>query len=170
MSCALTQGYSLDCRAAVGGVSEVWVTEYSNIASKEVSAGLATISLTVSKVFRKYEVEIETADTQEDITTSREMGTLFVKQTVKFPINKQTVSVRNELLLLGKNRLLIVVKDNNGKYLVYGYANGLMLEPSVAKTSTKYGERNGYELVFSGNEFELAPFASDATIEDYFTS
>lgn len=168
MACALTQGYSLDCRDAVGGVSEVWITEFSNVSDKSITNGLASIELTVSKVFRKYEVVVETADTQEDITTSRENGTSFVKQTVKFPINKQTVSVRDELLILGKQRLLIAVKDNNGNYLVYGYANGLMLEPSVAKTGVKYGDRNGYELVFGGNEFELAPYVDSGTIGTYF--
>jgi len=66
--------------------------------------------------------------------------------------------MRNEILLLAKNRLAIAIQDNNDTYRLYGRTNGLRLNEGTAGTGTAWGDRNGYALTFSGNEAELAPF------------
>ena len=163
--CALTQDYSFGCDTGIGGVKEVYLIELENIASYTESSGTLTgITKVSGKVFRKYQLVLETASFDEAITGNRQNGTIFYAQTGVIVINKQQVAVRNEILLLAKNRLVAVVKDNNGTYRLFGREFGLMLLTGTANTGTAWGDRNGYTLNLTGNELELAPFVQESVI------
>jgi hypothetical protein len=157
MPCALTQGYNLDCRYNFGGIKEIYVIEFENVSSiTEASGVISVITKVATKVFRKYNLIAHTAEADEALAASREMGTLSNKQTIKFPINKLTTAVRNELVLLAQNRLMFVYIDENGTGWMYGRDYGLMLDTSANKTGKVLADRNGYELSFSGDEKNLA--------------
>lgn len=165
MSCALTSDYSFGCDVGIGGTKELYLIELENISSVTESSGtLTAITKATGKVFRKYQLVQETANFGEDITGNRQNGTLFYPQRGTIVINKQNVAVRNEILLLAKNRLVVVIKDNNLTYRLYGREYGLMVQTGTAETGTAWGDRNGYTLNFTGNELELAPFVAEAVI------
>jgi hypothetical protein len=165
MSCALTSDYTFGCDVGIGGTKELYLIELENISSVTESSGtLTAITKATGKIFRKYQLVQETANFGEDITGNRQNGTLFYPQRGTIVINKQNVAVRNEILLLAKNRLVVVIKDNNLTYRLYGREYGLMVQTGTAETGTAWGDRNGYTLNFTGNELELAPFVSDAVI------
>lgn len=165
MACALTQAYNLDCRDSYGGIKEVYIMELANASSITAAAGVITaIAKVATKLFYDYQLVAHTAEGDENLTPSRENGTLSVTQSLKFPINKMTVAVRNELLLLAKNRLLIVIVDNNGTGWLYGKEYGMMLAPTSFKTGKVLGDRNGYELAFEGTEKEPAMQVDAATL------
>lgn len=153
MSCALTQGYNLDCRDSYGGVKEFYIIETANISAIATTAGVITaFTKATGKAFYKYNLIAHTAEADQEGAASRENGTFIVKQTIKFPINKMTVSVRNEILLLAQARLYIVVVDNNGIGWFFGEGNGMMLAPTSAKMGKALGDRNGFELSFESDE------------------
>lgn len=165
MACAFTQGYTRDCADSYGGVNTIYVMEYDNATNITASAGVVTgITKATGKVFRKYELVAHTAEGDEAMTHSREMGTNENKQTLKFPINKMTVAVRNELMLMRQQRMLFVLIDENGLGWLYGKDYGLTLATAAAKTGVKLADRNGYELVFEGEEKELAYNVDSSTI------
>jgi hypothetical protein len=165
MACVLTQGYNLDCRDSYGGVKEIYIAEMSSVTAITATAGVITaIDKTGTKVFFKYNLVAHTAEADQELTPSRENGTISIKQTVKFPINKMTVAVRNELLLLAQNRLAIVVVDNNGVGWLFGQENGMMLVTSTAKSGRLLGDRNGFELSFESDEKALAQEVNAATL------
>ncbi len=164
MACALTQAYNLDCRDGYGGVKEVYFMEFDNTTTITVTAGeVEALVKATGKRFYKYKLVAHTGEAEDNLTASREMGSFSSKQSVKFPINKMTVAVRNEILLLAKNRLLIAVVDENGTGWLYGKEYGLMLTSAVGKTSKVLADRNGFELAFEGDEKELAP-SIDSTV------
>ena len=157
MACALTQGYNLDCRDSYGGVNTVYVMAFGDATTITAAAGIVTaITKATAKRFWRYKLIAHTADGSESMKMSREAGTIEVEQSLKFPINKMTVAVRNELMLLAKNRLLFVYVDENGLGWLYGKDYGLMGETFEAKTGVQLADRNGYELAFMGKEKELA--------------
>lgn len=165
MSCALTQDYSFGCDVGTGGVKETYVIELGNIDSITESSGVVTaITKVAGKIFRKYQLVQETALFEETITGNRQNGTLFYAQRGNVVINKQQVAVRNEILLLAKNDLVFIAKDNNDTYRLYGRLYGLKLLAGSASSGTAWGDRNGYSLEFTGNEPELAPFVDAAVI------
>lgn len=164
-SCALQSDYTLDCRDSVGGIKTVYFIELGNIQSITESSGTVTAITKVSgKVFRKYDLEMDTSTFEEDLQGNRQNGTLFATQTGTIILNKQQVSVRNEILLLGKNRLAAIVVDNNDIAKLYGRQRGLMVTSAKASSGTAWGDRNGYTIALSGSEKESAPFVSDSVI------
>lgn len=163
MACALTSDYSFSCDVGVGGTKECYIIELENISSYTESSGtLTAITKASGKVFRKYQLVLETADFSEDITGNRQNGTNFYAQKGTIIINKQSVVVRNEILLLAKNNCVVVMKDNNDTWRLYGREYGLRLLAGSATNGVAWGDRNGYTLNFTGAEKELAPFVSDA--------
>lgn len=164
-SCALTQDYNFGCDVGVGGVKEAYLIELENISALVDSSGtITTITKATGKIFRKYQLVQETANFDETITGNIQNGTLFYAQKGTIIINKQQVAVRNEILLLAKNRLVVVFADNNGIYRLFGRINGLRLLSGSITTGTAWGDRSGYSLEFTGNENEAAPFVDSSVI------
>lgn len=164
-SCALTQDYSFGCDVGSGGTIECWITEQASITSYTESSGtLTAITKGAGKIFRKYALVLETAVFEENIVGNRQNGTVAYEQKGTIIINKQQVAVRNEILLLAVNTLVIVFHDQNDTYRLFGRVNGLRLESGSAATGTALADRNGYTLNFTGKEAALAPFVQAAVI------
>ncbi len=172
-NCALTQDYSFGCDVGSGGIKEVYLIELENVSAVVESSGtLTAITKASGKIFRKYQLVQETANAEESIVGNLQNGTLYYAQKVTIVLNKQQVAVRNEILLLAKNRLAIVIVDNNDTYRLYGWDQGLRLNEGLASSGAAWGDRNGYTLTFSGNQRELAPFVQTsviATLQTYDT-
>jgi hypothetical protein len=165
MPCALTQGYVLDCREGIGGLKEVYIIELLGVSSVVEASGIVTsITKTTGKRFWKYSLVRETSNTVETITGNEQNGTIFYDQTVNIVLNKRQASVRNEVMLLAKNFLMIVGVENNGRAFLYGRRQGLQLLTGTAETGTAWGDRNGYTLPFNGKEEELAPEVSASVL------
>ena len=166
MACALTQDYSFGCDTGAGGVAkECYIIELENITSLTESSGtITTVTKVATKIFRKYQLVQETASFEETITGNIQNGTLFYAQKGTIVLNKQQVAVRNEIMLLAKNRIVIIMQDNNATYRLYGRDQGIKLNSGSATSGTAWGDRNGYTLEFSGNEREMAPFVDASVI------
>ena len=161
----LTSDYSFGCDIGSGGLKEAYLIELENISGYTESSGtLTAITKVAGKIFRKYQLVQDTASATEDLTGNLINGTLFYAQKAVIVINKQNVAVRNEILLLAKNRLVMIVVDNNDTYRLYGRLNGLRLQTGQAGSGTAWGDRNGYNLEFAGNERELAPFVASGVL------
>ena len=154
MACALTRGYSIPCRDAVGGIKTVWFTELVNVTSvtTDSSGNVTAITMAANTKFRQYDLVKETGELTEKITTSTPNGTVFYEQDLNFTIRKMIPIWRNEIRLLAQNLLYAVVLDANGNQWALGVNNGLDLAPSDAKTGKAKGDFNGYELKFVGRE------------------
>lgn len=154
MACALTQGYSLDCRDAVGGIKKIYFTERANKNQITAASGIiTTFTLTTGKKFFPYDLFKEAqASFTENITPSGQNGTLFYEQMLTLPIRKMQANLRNEIKLLAQNSLMAIVLDRNDKYWLLGEANGIEMEPSTGATGVNRGDFNGYTLNFKGLE------------------
>lgn len=165
MACLLTQGFTVDCRDSVGGIETFYIGSLDEIASVTASAGVVTAIDTGSGAFYEYEVRKQTSNATETYTADDSNGTLFHEQEVTVQLSKMDATKRNEIFLLGKNRVMIIAKDRNGKYFLYGKKNGLTLGGS-SQTGTAMGDLNGYTLTFTGAEEEPAFEVTGSIITD----
>jgi hypothetical protein len=157
MACALTQGYTLDCKDNIGGLKEVYFAPVEDLGTLTATAGVVTtITMDSGKYFYKYDLVKESSNFAEAINTNVQNGTVFYAITLEVILNKLQVNTRNEILLLAKNRLVAVAKDNNGTMWILGSENGLDITGGGSASGTAFGDRNGYTLTFTGNEKELA--------------
>ena len=111
MACALTQGYVLDCKDSLGGITEVYFMASQDVSSYTVSGGVITaLAKKAGKRFYKYELVKGTSSVVENINASVENGTIFYQQELNIILNKLQANTRNEILLLAKNLLVAVAK------------------------------------------------------------
>lgn len=170
MPCALTQGYTFDCKDNIGGLEAVWFINWNNVTAITEASGVVTaITKTAGKVFYKYQLVKNTASFTENIQGSIENGTVNFDQQLVIVINKTQVNMRNEILLLSQNNMMAVVKDRNGRYWLAGHYGGLDLLSGSGTSGTTATDRNGYNLTFSGSEKELAPEVSSSIIASLTT-
>jgi hypothetical protein len=164
MACALTQGYTLDCRDSLGGITEVYFIASSDVTSTTEASGVITALVKATgKRFYKYELTKGTSMFTETVASNVQNGTLYYTTELTIILNKLQANTRNEILLLGQNRLVSVAKDNNGKYWYLGKTRALDLTAGSAATGTAEGDRSGYTLTFAGAEPNLAPEVNSAT-------
>jgi len=105
MACALTQGYTLDCKDSIGGLTSVYFAPWEDVATVTIAAGVVTtLTMDATKVFYKYDLVKESSNFAEAVTTNVQNGTVFYTQTLEVILNKLQVNTRNEILLLAKNR------------------------------------------------------------------
>ena len=170
MACALTSGYTFDCKDNIGGLKSVWFIGYNDVASVTEASGVITaITKGAGKVFYKYQLVRNTASFTENIAGSIENGTVVFNQELLIVINKMQTSMRNEMLLLAKNNMMAVVEDQNGRYWLAGRFNGLDLLTGSVSTGLAQADRNGYSFTFSGGEKESAPEVQSSVISTLTT-
>ena len=170
MACALTSGYTFDCKDNIGGLKSVWFIGYNDVASVTEASGVITaITKDAGKVFYKYQLVRNTASFTENIAGSIENGTVVFNQELLIVINTMQTSMRNEMLLLAKNNMMAVVEDQNGRYWLAGRFNGLDLLTGSVSTGLAQADRNGYSFTFSGGEKESAPEVQSAVISTLTT-
>ena len=163
MACALTQGYTLDCKDSIGGLTTVYFAPWEDLATVTQASGVVTtLTMDATKVFYKYDLVKESSNFAEAVNTNVQNGTVFYTQTLEIILNKLQVNTRNEILLLAKNRLAVIAVDNQGDKWFLGVSYGLDLTGGGSATGTAFGDRSGYTLTFTGNEKELAPKVSAA--------
>lgn len=165
MACALTQGYTLDCKDSIGGIKAVWFIAAGDVSAvTEVSGVVTAITKASGKVFYKYQLVKNSSSLTENVNANVQNGTVFYAQELAVILNKMQANTRNEILLLAKNNLLAVVQDANDKYWLLGKQNGLDLTAGSSATGTAQADRSGYTLTFSGGEKELAPEVTSGII------
>jgi len=137
--------------------------------------GLIT-DISGSGVFYKFELFRQTSDYSEAISSTPENGTVFYEQTVNAVFFKLQSSTRNQVRVLAKNpNLKVIVETNNGsvdgvgKFFYLGQNNGLQLLSGTGATGTAFGDLNGYNLTFTGQEPEPASEISGSDLTGVLT-
>lgn len=158
MSCAITSGITLGCKDSQGGIEYLYVADlpdYDTITT-DVDGKITSLDLSgspVSITFYKYEVPKQTSSFTETINASTENGTVFYQQDALMIFNKMEAAKRDQIKLLAQNpKLLVVVKDGNGKFWSVGVTRGAELTAGTSATGTAYGDRNGGEITLTGLE------------------
>lgn len=170
MPCALTSNYTLDCRDSVGGLVEIYFIEAGNVSSITEASGVVTaITKASGKVFRKYEQDQDTAFFVENLNSNVQNGSLFYQQELTIVCNKMQTALRNELLLLNKNRLIAITKDANGVYWLLGKSRFLHATAGNGGSGTASGDRNGYTFTYTALEPSLAPTVDSSIIAGLLT-
>lgn len=169
MACAISSGYTIDCRDAMGGLKEIYIANYNDINQNALSSGVVSgvvtgITKASGKQFYKFQQLAQTSAATETITGSDENGTVFFAQSVEMFLLKMQAATRNQVLLLAQGRVIVVTVDRNGKSFLYGRELGLTLNTGDGNSGKAFGDRNGYVLTLTGAEREPAPEVNAATV------
>ena len=171
MGCGLTTTIARDCYNAVGGIDTIYVAEFDRVASvtENSSGDVSSITMTGSSKFYEYKIEKGTGNFTQTGATNPANGTTFYEQALTVPINKTSSTKDFILKLTAYNKLMIIVKDNNGEYKLMG-RTGAYLGSNVSNTGTALGDANGYTLTFNAQEPAYAGTVDSSAISTIIQS
>jgi len=158
MSCSITSGITLGCKDSQGGIEYLYIADLPDYDTITTDVDGKIVSLdsggtAVSITFYKYNVPKQTSSFTESINASTENGTVFYQQDALMVFNKMEAVKRDQIKLLAQNpKLLVVVKDGNGKFWSCGVTRGAELTAGTSQTGLAYGDRNGGEITLTGLE------------------
>jgi hypothetical protein len=166
-SCALTTGFDLDCRDAIGGVKSVRLASLEDYEAMvaTVASGAITGWTTAALEFFKYDQLKETSSLTESINGSSQNGSVYFTPEVVIVLSKLDVTKRNQIKLLAQQRLVAIVEGNDSSYWVVGYANGLELNAGTSATGTAFADLSGYSLTLSGLEADTMLSIAQAEVD-----
>jgi len=156
MSCFISSGVALGCSDGIGGIKKIYivggggsVTGYTYDADGAITGATSTTGTTLYG----FELKRNTSSLAQNTTKNFENGSIYWEQVLTAILYKYDQDKRNQLKVLGQNdKLQIVAIDQNDVQYLLGQVNGMYLSGGSAGTGTAYGDRNGFELQFSGQE------------------
>jgi hypothetical protein len=100
-----------------------------------------------------FELKRNTSSLAQNVTKSFENGTIYFEQVLTAVFYKYDQDKRNQLKILSQNdQIQIIAIDQNDVQYYLGQTNGMYLSGGSAGTGTAYGDRNGFEMIFTGQE------------------
>ena len=161
MSCYISSGVQLGCSDGIGGIKKIYVvggatgevTGYTYDADGAITGATSTSGTTLYG----FELKRNTSSLSQNVQKSFENGTIFFEQVLTAILFKYDQDKRNQLKILSQNdQIQIVAIDQNDVQYLLGQVNGMYLSGGSAATGTAFGDRNGFELIFTGQEQEPA--------------
>ena len=177
MSCFISSGEVLGCSDSIGGIKKVYivggggqVTGYTYDADGAITGATSTSGTTLYG----FELKRGVSSLTQTLNKSYENGTVFFQQDLVISLYKYDTEKRNKLKVLSQNDTLqIVAIDQNDVQYLLGQVNYSYLSAGDAVSGLALGDKNGFNLTFSAQEFEparvidgaLATVFAGATIE-----
>ena len=170
MACNISQGRTLPCKDAVGGIKSVYFANYDTISPAEGADDSIAATEFTGAVFYKYDVNNGASSLTQNIQSSRENGTTAFEQVLELTLPKITAADNFEIKLLAFGRPHIVVEDYSGNFHLVGKENGCDVTGGTAVTGAAMGDFNGYTLTLTGMERKPAniitgDFIAEASID-----
>jgi len=166
MACNLTTGFAVGCNDSIGGVAEFWIANMPTdfAAATDGSGEVTGLSGNGLEYFKFECTNAQGASSlmNDNPTVNDANGTSFFDQTATYVLNKMEKAKRNEVKMIARAKMSIIIKDNNGTYWLMGETNGVRLVSGENGTGTALGDRNGYSLSFQAQEPEPMPIVTVA--------
>lgn len=167
MACTIINGNEIDCIEVAGGVPEIYIAAFTDVAGITASSGTITaMNCYTGKKFWTFQLEKENAQFTVTPQRSVENGTLFYDMTLTFTIKKMTAARRNALHILLQQRLMAIVKDNasTAQYQLMGQVNGADVTGAEGTTGKAFGDMNGYTVTLTAKETSAPNFVTASLI------
>jgi len=173
MSCTITSGIARGCRDNAGGVYQFYISNYpagvtglSDFATLDTDEIITAFDDTSHPdiSFFEYIPNKNSSNVVENVQTSLENGTVGFEQVVTMVFGKMEAAKRNQIKLMAAGNLLIIVKDKNGKYWLYGGNDACVLSGGNTGTGTGLTDLNGYNLTFTAMENSPAYEVDEAAL------
>lgn len=163
MACILNTGYTIGCRDNTGGVQTLAIgpwelgTVYTYGGDDEITAtSYATAS------FFEFEQYTEQASATGEVTANNEFGTIFNTQTLTFIMEKMDAPTRAKFLILTQGRFRVLIKTQNGEWLLMGRLNGARLSAGTNGPGKAFGDMAGFTGTLTAIEPEPVHIIEEA--------
>ena len=173
MACSQTlNGIAASCETNVGGVREVYISNYDDVTAVEVdetSNMIDTITMAASAKFKKYLFKKNTSSMTSTLNVDPANGVNFVQTDLTLVFAKQETAKRMEIAKLSLGELRVIVLDANGKYWFLGQEEFVSASAGTAETGTNRTDGNRYSITLtdysSSYPYEVDPSIITGIVE-----
>jgi hypothetical protein len=154
-SCSFNSGLPIACKDAMTGLKSLWIGNFENLISYTANTTNVVTGITMSSAtfFYKFNLLKEAAGFTEPLDGTPQNGTNSYIPTLDLYLSKFSTTVRNQILLLARAKLAMIILDQNNQYWLLGPSNGMDLISGTGMIGKAYtGEQNGWIMQFTGNE------------------
>lgn len=153
MACLITiAGITLDCESSLGGIKQVWITQYDNVKSVTVddeTNQISAITLEEDAKWYNYQFRKGTGSLTSTLNVDETAGTNYVSNELALVFTKMETKKRIEIAALSIGQLVVVVEDSNGKYWFLGKDDYVSASAGTGVTGTAKGDQNAYTLTLA---------------------
>lgn len=153
MACLITiAGITLDCESSLGGIKQVWITQYDNVKSVTVddeTNQISAITLETDAKWYNYQFRKGTGSLTSTLNVDETAGTNYVSNELALVFTKMETKKRIEIAALSIGQLVVVVEDSNGKYWFLGKDDYVSASAGTGVTGTAKGDQNAYTLTLA---------------------
>ena len=165
MACLITiAGITLDCESSLGGIKQVWITQYDNVKSVTVddeTNQISAITLEADARWYNYQFRKGTGSLTSTLNVDETAGTNYVSNELALVFTKMETKKRIEIAALSIGQLVVVVEDSNGKYWFLGKDDYVSASAGTGVTGTAKGDQNAYTLTLA-TDSESYPYELSA--------
>jgi YD repeat-containing protein len=160
MSCYINSGVQLGCSDGIGGIKKIYVVGGGGAVTGytyDVDGAITGATSTTGTTLYGFELKRNTSSLSQNVQKNFENGTIFFEQVLTAIMFKYDQTKRDQLKVLSQNdQIQIVAIDQNDVQYYLGQVNGMYLSGGSAATGTNFADRNGFEMIFTGQEHEPA--------------
>lgn len=160
MSCYINSGVALGCSDGIGGIKKIYIVGGGGAVTGytyDVDGGITGATSSSGTTLYGFELKRNTSSLAQNTTKNFENGTIYFEQVLTAIMYKYDQDKRNQLKVLSQNdNIEIIAVDQNDVQYLLGQVNGMYLSGGSAATGTAFGDRNGFEMIFTGQEHEPA--------------
>lgn len=156
MSCAITSGYTLDCKDVVGGLKAIYVSAKGIAGQISTNAsGQYSVSGTT---FYKIELIPQGANSfNQEPGVDNAKGTIFYTQNLTVELSRLKQATTDKVKPLTKARMWIIAETKNGELFLLGEEYGMEFNGGAGFGSgAAMADFNGYGMSFQGMEKNIA--------------
>lgn len=145
------KGIPSSCEPNLAGIAEAYLGYYGDFTiSVDLSAHTVTgFTAETGKKLYKYEFAKQTGSLTSTLTKDEANGTRYYTNAVALQFTKLEASKHLEVQALAAEKLIGIIKDNNGKYWLVGYDSYLSAAETTAQTGQSYDDLNGYNVTMN---------------------
>jgi hypothetical protein len=163
MSCTTLTAITKGCDNNIGGITAIYINDMDNITSTTIdSASYMVDAQVVSSNYEAFEFRRNTGNFTEETAVDFANGSSFVTATVTLMFHRREASKSKAIKILseGQRDLALIVKDANGKYWYFPFAQ---LSATAEGSGTAKADGSKYSVTFIAENENLA-YEVDPTI------
>jgi len=163
MSCTTLTAITKGCDNNIGGITAIYINDMDNITSTTIdSASYMVDAQVVSSDYEAFEFRRNTGNFTEETAVDFANGSSFVTATITLMFHRREASKSKAIKILseGQRDLAIIVKDANGKYWYFPFAQ---LSATAEGSGTAKADGSKYSVTFIAENENLA-YEVDPTI------
>ena len=154
---ATLSGLTNDCQPNMGGVRNIWLCNFKDVASIVDKDGKDSDGTTIlkdaaeptmadGKKFLKYDIRKNTSSATQTVEINEEAGTFAVNTELNIVFNRMDDLKRLEANAISMNEMRAIYQDQNGYYWLIGHDNPVTISAATGETGTQATDANRYSL------------------------